>query len=114
MPRRTPFLSALVLTCLLSTGCIAWSPVTVGPEVLLERPEPPQRIRVTRSDGVKLVLEAPVMRAGALVATAAPGAVLATDVEVIEVEKVSVTRTVGVLTPAFLLIALIGKQACRC
>lgn len=114
MSCRSSRIPALIVTCLLATSCIAWAPVSVGPEALLRQPDPPERIRVTRADGERLVLEAPVLRAGALVATAAPGAVLVSDVRSIEVQRVSVLRTVGVVAPGALLLVIIGKQACRC
>lgn len=114
MSRRHRTFAFLTLLCLNATACIAWSPVTVTPQVLLQQPEPPERIRVTHQDGMQLVLLRPTIRAGALVATAAPGAMLVSDVQLLEVEKVSVLRTIGVLTPSILLVAVIGKAACRC
>jgi len=78
------------------------------------QPEPPERVRVITNEGAELILEAPVIRAGALVATAAPGAVLIRDVTSLEVEKVSVARTIGLALPGVIILAIVGKEACRC
>jgi hypothetical protein len=94
-------------------GCRTWQPAQAPPETLLLR-DPPERVRVTRADGVQLVLERPELRAGAIVATAAPGAVMMQDVRVLEVRSVSVGRTAAFLLPGAILIAVIGKLSCRC
>jgi len=103
MIRRVRNLLVVIPVLTLSSGCVAWSRVDVDPETLVTR-EAPERIRVTRSDGEQLTLEAPEVRAGALVATAAPGAVLLEDVASVEVERISVWRTIGVSVPAALIV----------
>lgn len=109
--RRLLLVFALLLPL---SGCLTWSPAGMSAEALILQPEPPERVRVTTRAGDQLVLESPVIRAGALVATAAPGAAMIEDVVVLEVEKVSVTRTLGLTLPGALILAIVGLQACRC
>ena len=106
-------LVALVLILPL-TGCVTWAPAGMSAEALMQQPEPPERVRVVTGEGAELVLEAPVIRAGALVATAAPGAVLIEDVTTLEVEKISVARTVGLALPGAVVLAVVGLVSCRC
>lgn len=103
MMRRVSTLSLLIPALLMSSGCVGWSRVDVDPETLITR-DAPERIRVTRDDGEQLTLESPQVRAGALVATAAPGAVLLEDVEAVEVEGVSFWRTLGVALGSALIV----------
>lgn len=112
MSPRPPLL-LLVLLLVPLAGCRTWQPTSVSPEALF-RTDPPERVRVTRADGVQLVLERPEIRAGAIVATAAPGAVLIENVDVLEVRSVSVLRTAAFLLPGAIVVAVIGKEACRC
>lgn len=112
MHRRA--LALLGLVCLLGlAGCRTWQPVEADPVALVAE-DRPERVRVTRQDGVQLVLEAPEIRAGAMVATTAPGAVLLDDIRRLEVQAVSITRTVAFLLPGAILVAVIGKEVCRC
>lgn len=111
--RSRAFRSTLLFLTLQLGACLTWSPVTATPESLFQQPEPPERVRVTGADGVPLVLERPVIRAGALVATAAPGAILIGDVETLEVEKVSVLRTIGLTLPGAVILALVGIKSKR-
>ncbi len=76
--------------------------------------EPPERVRVTHEDGTQLVLERPELRAGAIVATAAPGAMLVDDVRLLEVRGVSVVRTIAFVLPGAIVLAVVGKESCRC
>ena len=94
-------------------GCVTWQPVTT-PAAELMATEAPERIRITTSEGVTMTLLGPEIRAGALIGTLSPGAALIEDISVIEVEKVSVLRTIGLTAPAAALVALIAWQACRC
>ena len=82
-------------------------------EALLQQPEPPERVRVITNEGAELILEAPVIRAGALVATAAPGAVLIRDVTSLEVEKLSIGRTIGLVMPGVIILTVVGIRAAR-
>ncbi len=112
MMRSIRPLSLLMLLPLV--GCVTWTPAGMSAEALLQQPEPPERVRVVTSEGMELVLEAPVIRAGALVATGAPGAVLVRDVTSLEVEKVSIARTIGLALPGVIILAVVGKRSCRC
>lgn len=108
------WLSALLLTLVLPlAGCQTWQAVDVSPEILLAT-TPPERVRVTRTDGEMLILEAPELRAGAIVATAAPGAVLLEDVRVLETRRVHVLRSIAFVLPGAVLLAIVGKESCRC
>jgi hypothetical protein len=93
----------LIPVLIVSSGCVGWSRVDVDPETLVTR-DAPERIRVTRSDGEQLTLESPEVRAGALVATAAPGAVLIEEVASVEVERISLWRSIGIAVPAALIV----------
>lgn len=110
--RSIRLLSILILLPL--AGCVTWTPAGMSAEALLQQPEPPERVRVVTSEGMELILEAPVIRAGALVSTAAPGAVLVSDVTTLEVEKVSIGRTIGLALPGVIILAVVGKRSCRC
>lgn len=112
MHRRA--LALLGLACLLTlTGCRTWQTVEADPVALVTE-DRPERVRVTRRDGSLLVLEAPEVRAGAMIATTAPGAVLLEDIRRLEVRGVSIVRTVAFLLPGAILVAVIGKEVCRC
>lgn len=111
--RRRSLLVLLFAVLLPLAGCRTWQPANVSPETLFAA-EPPPQVRVTRSDGEILTLEAPEIRAGAIVATAAPGAVLIEDVSLLEVRRVHVLRTVAFVLPGAILVALVGKESCRC
>ena len=110
--RRVRVLSLMFVLPL--AGCLTWSPAGMSAEDLLLQPEPPERVRVVTNEGAELILEMPVIRAGALVATAAPGAVLVRDVRSLEVEKVSIMRTIGLTLPGAIILAFVGKRSCRC
>ncbi len=111
--RRASYTVVLLAALLVQPGCQTWKPVTGSPEALFQA-DPPQRVRITRNDGFRIVLEAPQIRAGAMVATASPGAILLEDIEQVEVRGVSVLRTVGFLIPGAVIVFLVGKRACRC
>lgn len=100
-------ISTLLLSVLVLTGCQSWSQVDVSPQAFLTQ-ESPDRVRVTRDDGEQLILEAPVVRAGAIVATAAPGAVLLENVQLLEVRKIDLLATTLVAIPTALVVALIA------
>ena len=106
--------STLTLALVLGLGgCMTWQPAGAPPETVLAS-SPPERVRVTRTDGVQLTLERPELRAGAIVATAAPGAVLLENVAVFEVRKVDALRTTAFFLPGAILVALVAKASCRC
>ncbi len=109
---RLPVLFLLVVQ---AGACVSWQAVSAPPEAYV-REQAPDRVRVTRSDGVQLTLEGPEVRAGAIVATRSPGAILLGDVRAVEVERVSVLRSVGIMVPAALLLVLAANIACgdRC
>lgn len=102
----------LALSLMQLAACVAWQPVSVSPEALF-RESRPDRVRVTRTDGMQMVLEAPEIRAGALVATASPGAVLVNDVRELEVEKVDWVRTVALALPAPIILLVVGIRSAR-
>lgn len=104
---RRRLIPSLVLSALLLTGCQSWSRVDMSPEAFLTE-ETPDRVRVTRADGEQLVLEAPVVRAGAIVATAAPGAVLIEEIQALEVRRTDLLRTTLFALPTALVVALIA------
>ena len=97
------------------SACLSWQAVSGPPDAYI-RDQAPESVRVTRNDGVQLTLDAPEVRAGAIVATQSPGAVLLGDVRTVEVEKISVLRSVGIMLPAALLVAVAASFACgdRC
>ncbi|MBT8489151.1 MAG: hypothetical protein HKN72_16865 [Gemmatimonadetes bacterium] len=110
--KRWPLILLLVLVLPLA-GCRTWQPAGMSPEALLEV-DPPPRVRVTRTDGEVLTLLVPEIRAGALIATAAPGAVMIEDIRLLEVQRIDVLRTVAFVLPGAILVALVGKESCRC
>lgn len=112
MRRRSLLLLLFAITLPLA-GCLTWQPADVSPEALFET-EPPRRVRVTKTDGEVLTLEAPTIRARAIVATAAPGAVLLEDIQLLEIRRTDVVRTIAFVLPGALLVALVGKGSCRC
>lgn len=113
MSLRSLTVLTLLMLAVPLAGCRTWQPAEASPESLF-RPTPPERVRVTRTDGVQLTLERPELRAGAIVATAAPGAVLIENVRLLEVRRVDVLRTVAFVLPGALFIAIVGKESCRC
>jgi len=106
MIRLRALLLLIVLLILPLGGCVAWQPVTVTPQDLFADGAP-ERVRVTLNDGAQLVLESPVVRAGAIVATAAPGAALIEDIATLEVEQTSVIRSIGAVLPAVLILVMV-------
>ncbi|NNF27804.1 MAG: hypothetical protein HKN73_11335 [Gemmatimonadetes bacterium] len=112
MSRRWPLMLLLFLTLPLA-GCRTWQPAGMSPEALLAAEAPPQ-VRVTRTDGEMLTLVVPEIRAGAMVARGAPGAVMLEDIQLLEVRRTDALRTVGFVLPGAILIAVFAKVACRC
>jgi len=111
---RSHALRSLALVFVLGLGgCVAWQPVTTPVADLLVT-EAPERIRITTADGTVQTLHAPAIRAGALVATLGPGAALIEDVTLLEVERKSIARTIALVAPAALVVALVAWEACRC
>ena len=104
--RRRFSLLALSLPLVLG-ACVAWQPVSVGPDRLIAD-EAPERIRITTNDGAVMTIEAPAVRAGAVVGTRGPGAARLEDISVVEVERVSTTRTLGLVLPAVGIIAIVA------
>lgn len=113
MPRMRRFRLLSLVLILPLAGCLTWTPAGMSAEALLQQPEPPPRVRVVTNEGAELILEAPVIRAGALVATAAPGAVLIRDVTSLEVETVSVVRSIGLALPGAIILAIVGIRSAR-
>lgn len=111
--RRRWLLGLLLVLTLPLFGCRSWQPAGMSPEALLAVDPPPQ-VRVTRTDGEILTLVAPEIRAGAMVATAAPGAVMLDDIQLLEVRRTDVWRSIAFGLPGAILIALVAKESCRC
>jgi len=111
--KRPVRMTATLLLVLHLAGCVTWQPVSTAPDRVVSE-EQPDRVRVTRMDGMELLLEAPAVRAGAIVATASPGAVLVGDVRSMEVERISVARSIALALPGVVILAVVGKAACRC
>jgi hypothetical protein len=105
----------LSLFALHAGACVSWQAVSVPPEAYV-RGQVPERVRVTRRDGEQLTLEGPEVRAGAIVATRSPGAVLLGDIRALEVERIDVLRSVGIMIPAALFLVIAAGHACgdRC
>lgn len=103
----------VLLLVLPLAGCLTWAPAGMSAEALMQQVEPPERVRVITSEGDELILIAPVIRAGALVATRAPGAVLLRDVATLEVEKLSIGRTIGMAIPGVIILTFVGYRASR-
>jgi len=112
VPRRRRVSLVLALTSIVLAGCTTWHPVTTSPEEFFQQ-ERPDRVRVTRTDGVQLVLEEPELRAGAVVATASRGAVLSDDIETMEVQRISVLRTVLLALPAPIIMTVVGIRSAK-
>ena len=109
-PRR---LLPIVLVLSLPLGaCVTWQPVTTSPAQLMAE-ESPERVRITTRDGTLMTLEAPVIRAGAMVGTLSPGAALLDDIETLEVERTSVVRTVLLTVPAAIVMLAVALASCR-
>jgi len=109
---RSLRLLTLVLVLPLA-ACLTWAPAGMSAEALIQQAEPPQRVRVVTSEGDELILISPVIRAGALVATGAPGAVLLREVTTLEVETLSIGRTIGMTVPGAIILAVVGWRAAR-
>lgn len=105
--------SAIVLSALLLSACVTWEPISVSPAIYFES-ESPDRVRVTRTDGVELTLEDPAYRAGSIVATTSRGAVEVADIQTLEVEEVSLSRTLLWTVPAAVVLFGVAKVSCRC
>ena len=106
--------SLLVMLLVLPlAGCLTWAPAGMSAEALMQQVEPPERVRVITNEGDELILIAPAIRAGALVATRAPGAVLLRDVATLEVEKLSIGRTIGMTIPGVIILTVVGIRASR-
>lgn len=115
MRSRHVRLSVLFLIVVQTSACVSWQAVSAPPEAYI-RDQTPDRVRVTRNDGMQLTLDGPEVRAGAIIATQSPGAVLLGDVRTVEVERIDVLRSVGIMLPAALLVAVAASIACgdRC
>jgi hypothetical protein len=110
-PRR--ILPLIVLMPVLLGACITWQPVAVPPGQYVTD-EAPERVRVTTVDGTRMTIEGPVVRAGAVVGTRSAGAALLDDIRTLEVEGTSVLRTVLLVAPAVVLVAVVALASCRC
>jgi len=90
--------ASLLLVSLANTGCQVWHTERVAPEsVFIQRQ--PHFHRVSRSDGSRVVLEAPVLRDDSLSALAAdrPVAVPLRDIQRVETLHFSGGRTIGLV-----------------
>jgi hypothetical protein len=73
----------LLLVTLYGTGCQAWHTEGIAPESLLATREPTS-VRVTRTDGSRIVLDAPVLRPAKLEGAAASGEPLSSSAVTLE------------------------------
>ena len=106
MRMRTPltrrFIAALLMVLL--TACHSWQPTTVSPQQLIPE-EQPSPVRVTLTNGETVTIKDPTMRNDSIVGvTDADGAlrtsavgVALRDVRLLEVQRFSPSRTVGVV-----------------
>ncbi|MDH3272080.1 MAG: hypothetical protein OEN56_12140 [Gemmatimonadota bacterium] len=109
---RSRVLFPLMLVALLG-GCATWQPVGTSAEAVFQD-DPPDQVRVTRTDGERLIIRGPQLRAGAIVGTASRGAVLLENIRVLEVRGTSVIRSIGLVLPGVVILAIVAKEACRC
>ena len=112
MLRRRALPVVFLLLALLG-ACVTWQPVTTpAPDYVTS--EVPERARITTSDGTVMTIEGPVVRAGAIVGTLSPGAVLLGDIALFEVEQTAMFRSVLLVLPAVVLVAIVALASCRC
>ena len=102
---------AVLLLALHVQACTAWQPSTVRPPQLIEEEEPSQ-VRITRTDGGRVTIQSPWVRADAIVGRGVRGSprpweersVVVSDIRQIETRRFSPGKTVGL----FFLGAAIG------
>jgi len=90
--------ASLLLMSLANTSCQVWHTERIAPEsVFIQRQ--PHFLRITRSDGSRAVLEAPVLRDDSLSALVAdkPVAIPLSDIQRVETLHFSAGRTIGVV-----------------
>ena len=112
LPRLWTLPVVFLLAALLG-ACVTWQPVTT-PAADYVTGEAPERVRITTSDGTVMTIEAPVVRAGAIVGTLSPGAALLGDISRFEVEQTAMVRSVLLVLPAVVLVAIVALASCRC
>ena len=82
---------ALVLMVLHLSACLSWQPTTVSPPQLIEGEEPSQ-VRITRTDGERVTIHSPQVRADSIVGDG--GTVAVSSIQRVEVRRFSGVRTV--------------------
>ena len=118
MSKQTPLARRVVaaLLLVLLTACHSWRPTTVSPQTLIPE-EQPSLVRVTLIDGETVTVRDPTMRNDSIVGvTDAVGAlttrgvgVASRDVRLLEVQRFSPFRTVGVVVLASAILAAIAS-----
>ena len=97
------------------TACAVWQPSTVPAPQLIQEAEP-SRVRVTRTDGVQVVLSDPTQLGDSLVeASSDPdrSAVALSDIRSVEVRRISAARTGAfVLLSGVVVLAVVTIVVC--
>ena len=94
---------AVVLIPLHLTACTTWRASTLGPTQLIAE-EAPSEARVTRTDGARVTIRDPAIRADSIVGQG--GGVAVADVQSIEVRRLSVGNTI--VATVFIGAAVVG------
>ncbi len=107
---------ALVLLVLHLGACTTWRPATVSPPQLIEEEEP-GRVRITRTDGERVTIQDPEVRADSIIwrrrsglfgfGTTETGLPIL-DVQQIEIRRFSLVKTLITLIPVALIAVLVG------
>ncbi len=118
MSKQTPLARRVIaaLLLVLLTACHSWRPTTVSPQTLIPE-EQPSLVRVTLIDGETVSVRDPTMRNDSIVGvTDAVGALMtrgvgvaSRDVRLLEVQRFSPFRTVGVVVLASAILAAIAS-----
>ena len=98
MSRRTPLARRVIaaLLMVLLTACQTWRPTFVSPQTLIPV-EQPSSVRATLRSGTRVTLENPTMRNDSIFGVTDAGVVgvASQDLGLLEVQRLSILRTVG-------------------
>ncbi|MEX2465674.1 MAG: hypothetical protein WD995_02105 [Gemmatimonadota bacterium] len=106
MMKRRPGALVALLTVAITTACTTWQPVAAGPRVVIPE-QRPSSVRLTLIDGTVATVRSPLLRNDSIVSSEIGRAgVATTDVGAMEVQRVSVGKTVGLVAAGAVAAAL--------
>lgn len=100
MMKRKPAMVVVVLAMTFMTGCSTWRPATAGLGTVIAE-QRPSSVRLTLTDGTVALLSSPLILNDSIVSGGIAGPrVAVTEVEGLEVKRLSVGRTIGLIAVA--------------